>query len=501
MIEEQVPGATDVKRIPCRKFKFDVPLGKRFSQAALTYVACIPVRSSTSVDVGHKTANDAGIDVELNLDNFTSPPATHIYDEHQNTQISASPPTTIIHTEHEISKSSTSSPTTNIHAEHENSTFKGSSRPSDGYLLNISSVNEYCEPNDYQKEAFKKYRIQSCLDFLSMNKSSYLFKPENSTLTYNEKPMQFHVYWKGKLNDKISLMIRSFLYTQPLDSSVLNVWMDSNDEDLTNNSHIRPLLKFSPKNIQFRIWNCTEQLSHDPIYKGWKRIMRKQLKKIQTVGYSDMVRFVLLQRYGGLYVDADVLLLRDMRPLYYLDYEWSYRWSEWFHYNTAVLRLWKNSTIGRTIISAAMKHKMNFHPMRIKKYLVRKKNITRSDVNKKLYMMPVTMFDPLWLKSDLSLKKQIMVPNLSQFKDVFSRKLLRNEFPGVNKKVTKNTNAENIKRWRKKEKFFDGAFTYHWHNNWNRRINSMSWMGILKRGYDDFLEGKGANLYNEYIVT
>ena len=35
---------------------------------------------------------------------------------------------------------------------------------------------------------------------------------------------------------------------------------------------------------------------------------------------SDVARFVLLYIYGGFYIDADVLLLRDFRPLQH--FEW-----------------------------------------------------------------------------------------------------------------------------------------------------------------------------------
>lgn len=44
-----------------------------------------------------------------------------------------------------------------------------------------------------------------------------------------------------------------------------------------------------------------------------------------VVASSDYVRFILLFLYGGLYIDADVLLMRDMRP-FMADLEWFYRW-------------------------------------------------------------------------------------------------------------------------------------------------------------------------------
>jgi mannosyltransferase OCH1-like enzyme len=55
-----------------------------------------------------------------------------------------------------------------------------------------------------------------------------------------------------------------------------------------------------------------------------------------VVGYTDFVRFFVLQLYGGIYIDLDVLLLRDFAPLHGLEY--AYRWSKLKEKcNTAVL--------------------------------------------------------------------------------------------------------------------------------------------------------------------
>lgn len=42
---------------------------------------------------------------------------------------------------------------------------------------------------------------------------------------------------------------------------------------------------------------------------------------------SDYVRYVLLYHFGGLYVDTDTIMLRDMRP-FMGQMEWFYRWEE-----------------------------------------------------------------------------------------------------------------------------------------------------------------------------
>lgn len=43
------------------------------------------------------------------------------------------------------------------------------------------------------------------------------------------------------------------------------------------------------------------------------------------VAYSDAVRFLVLYRFGGIYIDGDVLLLRNLEPFSHYDfvYEWS----------------------------------------------------------------------------------------------------------------------------------------------------------------------------------
>ncbi|CAG8645016.1 17235_t:CDS:2, partial [Cetraspora pellucida] len=339
-------------------------------------------------------------------------------------------------------------------------------RPNDGYIVNLTLINKYCEPELYDVDYFDTFNIQDCLDFLDEQEDDYLIQNPNSKITCSPDsvPMLFHVYWRGKINDKIALMIKSFLYTQPLDCSLLNVWLDQNQEiDFSQNPHIQPLLKFSPNNFRLRKWNLTEQLSYDSIYDGWEE---KINPKIPTVGYSDLVRFVLLYRYGGMYVDADVLFLRDMRPVYHLDQEFAYRWSFWLNYNTAILRLNAKSETVRTVVENAMQHNMNFHPFQIKYYLVKKRIVVKQDLDKYLYMMPTTVFDPLWLKVDLALSKQVTKPNINYFHDTYK---------------------SNVKE------FFRGAFTYHWHNQWESSIPHHSWFGILQKAYDEFIDGQSPN--------
>ncbi|CAG8798871.1 7088_t:CDS:2, partial [Gigaspora rosea] len=188
-------------------------------------------------------------------------------------------------------------------------------------------------------------------------------------------------------------------------------------------------------------------------------------KQKKVFGFSDIVRFTLLHRYGGIYFDVDTILLRDVSPLYNLDIEFAYRWSVWKGYNTVILQLHSNSTVGRLIIEAAMKNKINFHPISsIRTYLVNKsvESMTRDDLNKHHYMMPVLLFEPLWLKADLYSKEIQLNPNLYRIRITFR-----------------------------------GAFTYHWHNQWTTENHPTSWLGIMQSAFDAFLEGRDSNIYEE----
>ena len=54
---------------------------------------------------------------------------------------------------------------------------------------------------------------------------------------------------------------------------------------------------------------------------------------------------ILLLEYGGLWVDADTIFLRDLSPFW--PYEWAERWSLHVAHNTAMLRLFAGSKIGQ----------------------------------------------------------------------------------------------------------------------------------------------------------
>ena len=75
-----------------------------------------------------------------------------------------------------------------------------------------------------------------------------------------------------------------------------------------------------------------ETKTHPPTVARCAQLSDSGARKV--VGLSDMVRFHVLHRYGGIYVDADVLFVRDMSEL--CGSSFPYYWGELSAPNTAV---------------------------------------------------------------------------------------------------------------------------------------------------------------------
>lgn len=262
------------------------------------------------------------------------------------------------------------------------------------------------------------------------------------------------MFWAGPFTDKPYMALLAFLFTQNLGLDLpepdptycrpqLWLWisrrpgepmpsMTAHEEmlaDLRANAWASPFLHPRFKDIiQFRLWNTTEQLDGVPELKNeWRNLgkdfLRSENKKprvedaTKTVGspvsldgnsgethtsynkvpviLSDLVRFVLCHRFGGVYLDVDMLFLRDWEELWGWSGSFSYRWSHEDRYNTAVLRLRRGSALGSFLIRTALAHGLDFHPTSVTRYL---KDAHMSEL---LYRVPDALFDPSWQACDL----------------------------------------------------------------------------------------------------
>ncbi len=211
-------------------------------------------------------------------------------------------------------------------------------------------------------------------------------------------------------------------------------------EQLKANPWAAPFLHPRFKDIiQFKLWNTTEQLDGIPEIKDEWRIYRNALfnsgghvisvkegesstslnvttstatsedkeDMTQRLGskssdtydrmsviLSDMARFVLCHRFGGIYLDADTLLLRDWEELWGWRGAFAYRWSRLPNYNTAVLRMNKGSALGTFLFRTALKNGLDFHPMTVSRYTA------DAAVEGLLLRLPDALFDSAWLNTE-----------------------------------------------------------------------------------------------------
>ncbi|TCD63332.1 hypothetical protein EIP91_005678 [Steccherinum ochraceum] len=340
-------------------------------------------------------------------------------------------------------------------------------------------------------------------------------------------------------------------------------------DQLKNNAWASPFLHPRFKDvIQFKLWNTTEQLDGIPEIKdewrslgslfnsgGWvekvpapadsqsvsnatiappvssaaAKASGDEDDKLNRVGskspssydrlsviLSDMARFILTHRYGGIYLDADTIFLRDWEELWGWRGAFAYRWSRLEKYNTAVLRLNKGSALGTFLFRTALKNGLDFHPMTIARY-------TKDAYMEGLLLrLPDALFDSAWLNTEQFQIERPPQPFFTDFGDFFETPLVSSGAP----------QALGF------DGFFKGAYSYHFHNFWWKPFDSsrnypdlghrfeqgermqrtattghnyahpdlvaddkrdLDWSTVLKRTFEAYVRGERPNMYGEWL--
>jgi len=343
----------------------------------------------------------------------------------------------------------------------------------------------------------------------------------------SQSPRVFHMYWAGPFDDKPYTSILSFLFTQNLGLQLQNsshlacrpqVWVWINPypaaatpatsaledmyQSLKTNPWAAPFLHPRFKEmILFKLWNTTEQLDSIPeLRDGWRSMetlfnsggvsvsvtgvnssrlasrngMLDRLGSKSEASYdrlsvilSDVARFIVTHRFGGIYIDADTLFLRDWEEMWGWKGAFAYRWSYHDYYNTAVLHLKKDSALGSFLFRTALKNGFDFHPSSITRYL---KDAYLSPL---LTQLPDALFDPAWLNTEGLQHERPPHPFFTSFSDFFRTPVDKGAAPLA-------TGFDG---------FFKGAFSYHFHNSWWRPFDpARHWPDLGSR----FREGERA---------
>jgi len=191
-------------------------------------------------------------------------------------------------------------------------------------MINISKETHY--------NLYRNYL--DCYEYLkNINQSDY---------DYPEEKVNFHVYSELKTEKELEC-IKSYFATQNLQKTNLILWSDYSIENL------ECLAPFKDQ-IIFKIYDPIEEAKGTVLEGQLDRLLAKDnLHYLQ----SDLLRILALHKYGGIWIDMDVILLKDFKPL--LDQEYMYQWGSAVDYEiegacATVLSLKKNSEFSQYLI-------------------------------------------------------------------------------------------------------------------------------------------------------
>ena len=152
------------------------------------------------------------------------------------------------------------------------------------------------------RELYEDY--EECIKFLKT--------VDNSDYEYPQEKVKFHIYTEIKTTKEL-MAIKSYLATQNLEKTELIVW---SDYDITDNPLVQPYKDL----ITLKVYDPEKEAKNTPLEDNIKLKMKDPKYYLQ----SDLARILLLYKYGGVWCDMDIVLLRDFKPI--LEQEYMYMW-------------------------------------------------------------------------------------------------------------------------------------------------------------------------------
>ena len=149
--------------------------------------------------------------------------------------------------------------------------------------------------------------------YLDFRKALDLLKNTKDTdYSYPDIITNFHIYTEVKTEKELEC-VKSYFATQDLKRTKLIIW---SDYDISEQCNLKPY----KDTIDFRIYNAVEE-ARNTILENCDKLQAIDGKYYQQ---SDLLRILILHKYGGVWIDMDVILLRDFKPI--LDQEYLYQW-------------------------------------------------------------------------------------------------------------------------------------------------------------------------------
>ena len=250
------------------------------------------------------------------------------------------------------------------------------------------------------------------------------------TLEKNNAILIFHCFWRvpKDFGRKQYAVLVSILVHHRLENIQIHLWSNI---DLSNYEILKDIKKY----IIFHIWDFNLEKQNTILNNLDKEILNDDLCYLE----GDLFRLLVLHKYGGIYIDMDVLVLRDMSPLHNLEFIYQWGTSIVVNNNTAmngaIMKLNKGSAVSSEFLELIMKIQPSKDTPCWGSYLYSK--LEKNNI----LVLPCIWFDSEW------------------------------GFPDTINEPFKKIDTINM---------FDGAFTWHWHNRWDYVIENGSKFQILE---------------------
>jgi hypothetical protein len=158
------------------------------------------------------------------------------------------------------------------------------------------------------------WEAHTCYDFAA------LFKPQRYP---QDGDQLFHTYWSSNLTEfeeKQVATLRSFSATQNTNHTLI-VWIPAEDQDrLVHSSSWNYLSQKSKDRIVYKVVNpldLTKNTPIEPFVGAWRSLV---VQGNDGKGRDDLLRMLVLYRYGGVWFDIDTMFVRNLAPLF--EHEW-----------------------------------------------------------------------------------------------------------------------------------------------------------------------------------
>ena len=157
-----------------------------------------------------------------------------------------------------------------------------------------------------------------CYDFAAtIQPPSQSYHP---TFVSPDDRINYHTYWRVDLAPfgvRQEYMLKSFFATQNVDNTRLIMWSNG---DLSGNPILQQYRARFPDAFELRVADIEVLASGTPL--SGSSLLRMNDKKAWLDG--DLVRLLVVWTYGGVWIDMDSLLTRDLAPL--LEHEFVTQW-------------------------------------------------------------------------------------------------------------------------------------------------------------------------------